>query len=115
MQWLINILEWLTKFRPSALEQEVTILMILTHGREMYGLDIQRAAPDILSENSIYVRLTHLVSVGFVTSRLETNAEKKTRGPRRRLYKITDVGRGRWTEFEQTNLAPARDEGLQTT
>ena len=71
---------------------EMAILMLLLSGREMYGLEMVRKDPDVILESSVYVVLTRMVARGFVKARYETDAEKKTRGPRRRLYKITPFG-----------------------
>ena len=72
-----------------------TILDQLSDGREMYGLQMVEAAPDKLGRNSVYVILMHMNATGALSARLETDVEQKRRGPKRRLYKITDVGR-RW-------------------
>ena len=71
---------------------EMVILMLLLSGREMYGLEMVKRDPDKLGENSIYVILTRMVARGFLKARYETDEEKKVRGPRRRLYKITPFG-----------------------
>lgn len=70
---------------------EMVILSLLLGGREMYGLEMVRK-DEQLGENSVYVILTRMVARGFVKARYETDEEKKVRGPRRRLYKITPFG-----------------------
>jgi DNA-binding PadR family transcriptional regulator len=70
---------------------EMVVLSLLLGGREMYGLEMVKK-DESLGENSIYVILTRMVARGFVTARYETDEEKKTRGPKRRLYKVTGYG-----------------------
>jgi DNA-binding PadR family transcriptional regulator len=65
---------------------------LIARGRPCYGLELVRMAPDELSEKSIYVLLTRMLARGLVKARFETNAEKKLRGPRRRLYEMTGYG-----------------------
>ncbi len=71
---------------------EMIILVMLLGGKEMYGLQMC-SDDDRLGVNSIYVILTRMVARGFVTARYETDKEKKERGPKRRLYKISDFGK----------------------
>lgn len=82
-------------------ERLVLILTILRAAPPpgwMYGLDILDQAPDVgrLHPGSLYVLLGSLEDHGHVESRLQDATEHKdTRRPKRRLYRITDRGRGR--------------------
>ncbi len=79
---------------PSA--QEKVVLDLLTRGsgnRWLYGLEMVKMDPSKLGRTSIYVVLTRMVARRLVKTRLETDAEQKTRGPKRRLYQATEYGR----------------------
>jgi DNA-binding PadR family transcriptional regulator len=88
---------------PTDLEMVVLSLLERARGREMYGREM--AVQDVrLKENSVYVLLGRMVTLGYLTARLETSSEKGTRGgPRRRLYKLTKLGRQR---FERQSAQP---------
>lgn len=77
---------------PRSNGQEHTVLEILRDGREWYGLELQKHDPVRLGKASIYVVLTRMVARGYLVARLETDAEQKARGPKRRMYKITEYG-----------------------
>jgi DNA-binding PadR family transcriptional regulator len=79
--------------------QEMVILEELLGARrhadpepEMYGLEMVKRRPKELGRTSIYVVLTRMVAHGFLQARLETDQEQKVRGPKRRLYKVTNYG-----------------------
>ena len=77
---------------PRSNGQEFAVLELLAGCREKYGLEMVKLEPKRLGRASIYVVLTRMVARGMLEDRLETDAEQKTRGPKRRLYKITGYG-----------------------
>lgn len=77
---------------PTDLEMIIFTLLLAARGREMYGLEMVHK-DDRLSENSIYVILTRMVARGLLKARHETEEEQKFRGPKRRLYSITEYGK----------------------
>ncbi|AGK57040.1 hypothetical protein HYPDE_26798 [Hyphomicrobium denitrificans 1NES1] len=77
---------------PSEQEHSVLDVMIVRPRREMYGLEIQRAAGNTVSKNTIYIVLARMVARGYLSSRDETWDERPEPGPRRVLYKITGFG-----------------------
>ncbi len=90
--------------------QEAAILGLLTGkgaGGEMYGLEMTKVQPDILSPHTIYIVLTRMVAKGFLSSRLEADREQARRGPKRRLYKITSYGQ------QMLIVHKASDEGVR--
>ena len=78
---------------PSGQEADVLELFASQPiGTELYALEMVRKSPKKLGRTSIYVVLTRMFAHGLLEARLETDAEQKVRGPKRRLYKITKYG-----------------------
>ncbi len=76
--------------------QEMIILEMLIGNKELYGLEMVANSQDHprgkLGRNTIYVVLTRMVARGFLSARMQTDAEQPAPGPKRRLYKITAYG-----------------------
>lgn len=84
------------------------VLGILSFGEELSGYDIKRWADQSLafyywapSQSQIYTELRRLERLGLAVSRLEQTHSAKTR----RLYSITEAGRGRLVDWAE-NGAP---------
>lgn len=88
--------------------QEMTILEDLSGGRERYGLELVKRNPKKLGRTSIYVVLTRMVARGLLETRLETDEEQTSRGPKRRLYKITGYGLAAYQARLAAEVAAAR-------
>lgn len=65
------------------------VVRVLVHANECYGLEIiQHTA---LASGTVYPILARLERLGCVSSRWEAD-ETEARGPRRRFYRITELG-----------------------
>ena len=81
---------------PRGKALDVLDIMIEEPNREFFGLELVRMSNKKLERNSIYMVLTRMVAFGFLEGRLETDEERQRdniRGPKRRLYKITNYGK----------------------
>lgn len=79
---------------PTDPEMTIFVLLLGARGQEMYGLEmVHKDNSHTLTENSIYMILTRMIARGYLMARYETAEEQKVRGPKRRLYSITDYGK----------------------
>ncbi|ANM29129.1 hypothetical protein ABI59_05235 [Acidobacteria bacterium Mor1] len=70
--------------------KEALILELLVNKRDMYGLEMVKAAPDKLKRGTVYVTLSRMADKGYVESRLEKDPGEA--GMPRRLFTITGLG-----------------------
>jgi DNA-binding PadR family transcriptional regulator len=77
---------------PSLSSKEAIILDLLTHGRELYGLELVAASKGGLKRGTVYVTLGRMEEKGYVQSRLE-DAPPDAGGLPRRVYEATPFGR----------------------
>lgn len=77
-------------------------LELLAPADEAYGLDLIRRSGSVLKRGTIYVTLDRMETQGLIESRPES-APKYAGGIPRRLYRMTELGRGA--------LALARGDG----
>jgi DNA-binding PadR family transcriptional regulator len=81
--------------RPRVLtlsEKESRILQLLSHGKQMYGLQLVAASRGRLKRGTVYVTLGRMEEKGYVISRLET-PPSEAGGLPRRVYRPTALGR----------------------
>lgn len=74
--------------RRSLSRNQAVALSLLTETTGRYGLELVRASGGRLKRGAVYVTLTHLEDLGFVTS---TEGPGKAELPRR-LYTLTEAG-----------------------
>jgi DNA-binding PadR family transcriptional regulator len=72
--------------------KESLILELLTHGEQMYGLQLVAASKRRLKRGTVYVTLGRMEEKGYITSRLE-DPPSKAGGLPRRVYQPTALGR----------------------
>jgi len=73
-------------------EKESLILELLSHDRQMYGLQLVAASRRRLKRGTVYVTLGRMEEKGYVTSHLEA-APSEAGGLPRRIYQPTALGR----------------------
>lgn len=71
--------------------KEALIIELLSHGRELYGLELVEASRGRLKRGTVYVTLNRMEEKGYVLSRVDADADLP--GLPRRLYKPTSLGR----------------------
>lgn len=78
----------------SRLEYQVLNLLV-SSGRELYGLEMVGMSDSVLKRGTIYVTLGRMQDKGYIASRLEDTARRARSDGMlpRRLYKPTGVGR----------------------
>jgi DNA-binding PadR family transcriptional regulator len=76
---------------PRLSAKETIVLNLLTHGEELYGLQLVSQSKGRLKRGTIYVTLGRLEDKGYVTSRTE-DAPDGAGGLPRRMYRATPYG-----------------------
>jgi len=77
---------------PHLSRKEVLILeMLVSNGRELYGLEMVEASNGELKRGTIYVTLQRMQEKGFIDSKQEARIAPEIGIPRR-LYRITGSG-----------------------
>ena len=71
--------------------KEEIIMELLMEHCDLYGLDMVKKSPDI-KRGTVYVTLDRMEDKGLISSR-EVQPPKGSRGPARRVYKLTGVGK----------------------
>ena len=85
----------------SLTKKEEVIMNLLFERDEMYGLDMVKNSRE-LKRGTVYVTLDRMEDKGLISSRL-VDPEKGSRGPARRMYKLTGAGKRvlqAWMEFK---------------
>jgi PadR family transcriptional regulator, regulatory protein PadR len=72
-------------------ETRATILDLLSLGNEFYGLEMVRRSNGRLKRAIVYVHLHRMEQDGLISSRVDD--DHADRGPPRRKYRITALGR----------------------
>lgn len=75
-------------------KQQLLILSLLAEREEMYGIDLVKASDGVLGRGTVYVWLSGLQDEAMVVSRYTDEPPVHPGMLRRRLYRITDHGRG---------------------
>ncbi len=70
-------------------KEEVIMTLLLEHS-EMYGLDMVNSSSEI-KRGTVYVTLGRMEDKGLISSK-ERKPPKGSRGPSRRVYKLTGAG-----------------------
>ena len=83
-------------------KEDVIMTLLLEHG-DLYGLDMVKKSPD-LKRGTVYVTLDRMEDKGLISSR-EVQPPKGSRGPARRVYKLTGVGRRVLVAWQAYKLA----------
>jgi len=96
---------WLTQLRKGLVEFAVLILL---RGREAYGYQLleqlaQSAAMEV-TESTLYPVLARLAREGALAVRIEPSSK----GPPRRYYRLTAIGRRQLAEMERQWAATAQ-------
>lgn len=86
-----------------ATETEAEILGLLISGTELFGLEMVRRSEGRLKRAVIYVFLHRMEKQGLVHSRVDDQHEN--RGPPRRKYRITALGRKAFAARQAAQLA----------
>jgi PadR family transcriptional regulator, regulatory protein PadR len=76
---------------PLSPTEALILQLIIRAGTEAYGLDLVKRSGGKLKRGTVYVTLQRMEEKGFVTSRVETTAERVGVGSRR-LYGATGLG-----------------------
>jgi DNA-binding PadR family transcriptional regulator len=88
--------------RLSSKERLILGLLLASHEREMYGLQLVSEADGRLARGTVYVLLDRMEEKGLVESRQEVRAANAS-GMARRLYRATGLGATvyrLWEQFE---------------
>lgn len=88
---------------PSLSGKEALVLeMLLTTGKEMFGLDMVKASGGLLKRGTIYVTLHRMEEKGLIESRQELRSEPEIGIPRR-LYRFTGLGGRAFRAYRQSH------------
>ena len=97
----------------SAIDQDILTLLL---GRELYGFEIldelNPGRPIPLSTGSLYPALNRLVKKAYLSCR-GSSEQEKSKGARRKYYKVTSDGAAALHEVQQYRLTLA--QRAQTT
>lgn len=98
---------------PNLSGKEALILeMLLTTGRELFGLEMVEASGGLLKRGTVYVTLQRMEEKGLIESKQEPRPGAEIGIPRR-LYRATGLGARAFREYRErhqrfsTSLVPA--------
>jgi DNA-binding PadR family transcriptional regulator len=81
-------------------KEAVVLEMLLTTGRELFGLEMVEASGGLLKRGTVYVTLQRMEEKGLIESRQEARPGAEIGIPRR-LYRATGLGARAFRERQQ--------------